>query len=242
MVYESEAVRQSQRVFAWLLERRRLRSEDDRELSQAYAASQEVRDLVRAQAEALRATVVEYQYAVYLIPDIGNTFLGYTKTELKNRLCRSGATEADYALVQFVILILLISFYDGEGVTTSRTRNYLLVDDLQNEISTYLRIGAENLSRDSQKEEGISFSDMRDVYEALTSDTGKARTKTTKEGFLHGILRFLEDQGLITYVISDGQIYTTEMLDAFMDNNLLNRDHYFRVNQVLNSLEGEKNQ
>lgn len=74
---------------------------------------------------------------------------------------------------------------------------------------------------------------MCEAYEALRSDEKGSKAKTTKEGFLHHILKFLEKQGLIEYVEEDEMIQTTKKLDNFMDWNLLNQNHYLRVRQVL---------
>ncbi|HCR84077.1 MAG TPA: hypothetical protein DIW07_11860, partial [Lachnospiraceae bacterium] len=63
--------------------------------------------------------------------------------------------------------------------------------------------------------------------------------RTTKEGFLHYILIFLQKQGLIEYVEQDEMIKTTKKLDNFMDWNLLNQNNYQRVMQVLGVKENE---
>ena len=80
---------------------------------------------------------------------------------------------------------------------------------------------------------------MLQAYEALKSDDRGARTKTTKEGFLHHILLFLQKQGLIEYVERDEMIKTTKKLDNFMDWNLLNQNNYQRVLKVLGVAESE---
>lgn len=88
---------------------------------------------------------------------------------------------------------------------------------------------------DEEEEErcGIAFSDMLQAYEALRSDEKGSRAKTTKEGFLHYILLFLEKQGLVEYVEQDEMIKTTKKLDNFMDWNLLNQNNYGRVLKIL---------
>ena len=60
-----------------------------------------------------------------------------------------------------------------------------------------------------------------------------SRARTTKEGFLHNILMFLQKQGLIEYVEQDEMIKTTRKLDSFMDWNLLNQNNYQRIRKVL---------
>ena len=74
---------------------------------------------------------------------------------------------------------------------------------------------------------------MMEAYEALRSDEKGSRAKTTKEGFLHHILTFLQKQGLIEYVEQDEMIKTTRKLDSFMDWNLLNQNNYQRIQKVL---------
>ena len=89
------------------------------------------------------------------------------------------------------------------------------------------------MDEEQEEQSGIAFSNMLEAYEALRSDDKGSRAKTTKEGFLHSILVFLQKQGLIEYVEADEMIKTTKKLDNFMDWNLLNQNHYQRVLRVL---------
>ena len=169
---------------------------------------------------------------IYLIPRQDNTFLGFSKAQLKQVLCKSNGTDKDYYLSQFVILTLLVEFYDGQGAT-SKTRDYMRVGELQNCISARLKEGAERMSEEEEEQSGIAFSNMSEAYEALRSDEKGSRAKTTKEGFLYNILNFLQKQGLIEYVEEDEMIKTTKKLDNFMDWNLLNQNNFQRVKRVL---------
>ena len=81
---------------------------------------------------------------------------------------------------------------------------------------------------------------MQTAFEALKSDETGRKTKTTKEGFLHNILLFLQKQGLIDYVERDETILTTAKLDRFMDWNVLNENNYGRVAAILKKLEKEE--
>jgi hypothetical protein len=175
---------------------------------------------------------------IYLIPHEDNNILGFSKAQLKAVLCKSNATDKDYYLSQFVILTLLVEFFDGQG-SSSKTREYIRVGELQNCISTRLKEGTENLGEEGEERENIAFSDMLEAYEALRSDERGSRARTTKEGFLHYILIFLQKQGLIEYVEQDEMIKTTKKLDNFMDWNLLNQNNYQRVMQVLGVAEDE---
>lgn len=238
MAYELDEIKASQEIFYYLLENHELREEEEMLLYKAYTEEEEVQNLVKSQGEIAGSTIERYGNVIYLIPKEENNFLGFSKAQLKSALCRSGATDKDYYLSQFVILTLLVEFYDGQGAT-SKTRDYMRVGELQNCISGRLREGVERVREAEQDGEsaeeklGLAFSNMAEAYEALRSDERGSRAKTTKEGFLYNILNFLQKQGLIEYVEEDEMIKTTKKLDQFMDWNLLNQNHFQRVRRVL---------
>ena len=237
MAYEFEAIRSSQEIFYYLLEHHELCEEEDPLLYKAYAEQEEVQNLVKSQGEIAESNVERYGNVIYLIPKEENNFLGFSKAQLKSVLCKSNATDKDYYLSQFVILTLLVEFYDGQG-SSSKSREYIRVGELQNSISERLKEGAGN-SLEEEEKAGIAFSNMLEAYEALKSDEKGSRAKTTKEGFLYYILTFLQKQGLVEYVEQDEMIKTTKKLDSFMDWNLLNQNNYKRVLRVLGVTEDE---
>lgn len=232
MAYELEDIRMGQEIFYFLLEHHELSEEVQEQLFRGYAENERIQNLVKSQGDAALCDIERYGDVIYLIPREDNTFLGYSKGQLKQALCKSNGTDKDYYLSQFVILTLLVEFYDGQGAT-SKTRDYMRVGELQNSISARLKEGAQRLSEEEEDREGIAFSNMAEAYEALRSDEKGSRAKTTKEGFLYHILIFLQKQGLIEYVEEDEMIKTTKKLDQFMDWNLLNQNHFQRVKQVL---------
>lgn len=231
MAYEAEEIRTSQEIFYYLLEHHELREEDEMLLYKAYAEEEAVRNLVKSQGEIAGSSVERYGNVIYLIPWEENNFLGFSKAQLKNALCKSAATDKDYYLSQFVILTLLVEFFDGQG-SSSKSREYMRAGDLMNCVSLRLKEGA---AEEEEKEDtaGISFQILYETYEALKSDDRGSRMKTTKEGFIYNILIFLQKQGLIEYVVQDEMIKTTRKLDNFMDWNLLNQNNYDRVLRVL---------
>lgn len=238
MAYEIEEIRTSQEIFYYLLEHHELREEEEHLLYKAYTEQEAIQNLVKSQGEAAQSSIERYGNVVYLIPHEENNILGFSKAQLKAVLCKSNATDKDYYLSQFVILTLLVEFFDGQG-SSSKAREYIRVGELQNCISSRLKEGAENLGEEGEEREGIAFSNMLEAYEALRSDERGSRARTTKEGFLHYILIFLQKQGLIEYVEQDEMIKTTKKLDNFMDWNLLNQNNYQRVMQVLGVKENE---
>ena len=227
-----EDIRAGQEIFYYLLEHHELSEEEQERLYRGYAENEKIQNLVKLQGDAAECDIERYGNVIYLIPRQDNTFLGFSKAQLKQVLCKSNGTDKDYYLSQFVILTLLVEFYDGQGAT-SKTRDYMRVGELQNCISARLKEGAERMSEEEEEQSGIAFSNMSEAYEALRSDEKGSRAKTTKEGFLYNILNFLQKQGLIEYVEEDEMIKTTKKLDNFMDWNLLNQNNFQRVKRVL---------
>lgn len=232
MAYEMGEIQLSQQIFYYLLKNYELREQDEQRLYRAYTEEEPVQNLVKSQAEEADSTVERYGDVIYLIPKEENVFLGFSKAELKKRLCKSTGTDKDFYLSQFVILTLLVEFYDGQG-SSSKSREYIRVGELQNCISDRLKEGVDNTTEEEEEQKGIAFRNMLEAYEALRSDDKGTRQRTTKEGFLHTIFCFLEEQGLIDYVIEDEMIKTTKKLDNLMDWNLLNQNNYQRVRKVL---------
>lgn len=238
MAYEMDDIRTSQEIFYYLLEHHELHEEAENRLYESYAENESVQNLVKSQGEAAESHIERYGNVIYLIPREDNHFLGFSKAQLKAALCKSSGVDRDYFLSQFVILTLLVEFYDGQG-SSSKSREFIRVGELQNSISAYLKEGAKNSNEESEEKNGLSFSSMSEAYEALRSDEKGSKAKTTKEGFLHNILKFLEKQGLIEYVEEDEMIQTTKKLDSFMDWNLLNQNHFMRVRKAL-GIESER--
>lgn len=232
MAYEIEDIRLSQEIFYYLLEHHELREDNELRLYKAYTQEETIQNLVKSQGEISDCHIERYGNVIYLIPKENNSFLGFSKAQMKAALCRSNATDKDYYLSQFVILTLLVEFFDGQG-SSAKSREYMRVGELQNCISKRLKEGAKSRGEEEEEKQGIAFSNMLEAYEALRSEEKGSRAKTTKEGFLYHLLTFLQKQGLIDYVEEDEMIKTTKKLDSFMDWNLLNQNHFQRVKKVL---------
>lgn len=232
MAYEIEEIRLSQQIFYYLLEHFELREDETSGLYRAYVENEEVQLLVKSQGDEAHSSIERYGDVIYLIPKEENVFLGFSKAKLKEMLCKSGGTDKDFYLSQFVILTLLSEFYDGQGAS-AKSRDYIRVGELQNCVTDRLKNGVENTSDEDEERNGLAFRNMQEAYEALKSDERGSRARTTKEGFLHHIFMFLENQGLIEYVQEDEMIKTTKKLDNLMDWNLLNQNNYQRICKVL---------
>ena len=174
MGYEAEEIRQSQEIFYYLLEHRELQEEQEQLLYRAYAEQESVQNLVKSQGEVALCNIERYGNVIYLIPKEENHFLGFSKAHLKTALCKSNGTDKDYYLSQFVILTILVEFFDGQG-SSSKSREYMRVGELQNCISQRLKEGAQNVPPEEEEQKGIAFSNMMEAYEALRSDEKGSR-------------------------------------------------------------------
>lgn len=232
MAYEIEDIKISQEIFYYLLEHFELREETQTQLYKSYTENENIQNLVKSQGDAALSSIERYGNVIYLIPNEQNTFLGFSKSQLKTMLCKSGATDKDFYLSQFIVLTMLVEFYDGMG-SSSKSRDYIKVGELQNTVSNCLKEGVENISEEDEEKAGLAFTNMLEAYEALRSDESGSKAKTTKLGFLNNIFKFLENQGLIEYVEEDEMIKTTKKLDNFMDWNLLNQNNFYRIKQIM---------
>lgn len=229
MAYTTEEIKISNKIFYYLLKHGELK-EYVEELYKSYSENENVTELVKELGEASECYVKKYGGIVYLIPKEDNDFIGYSKGELKKILCKSGANDKDYYLSQFVILTLLVEFYNSQSVT-SKSREYIKVGEFLNIITDRLKDGIDRAADNT--EGGIAFENILERFEALKSSDNKSTSKTTKEGFINTILDFLDKQGLIYYIKGDDMIKTTKKLDSFMDWNLLNKNNYYRVLKAL---------
>lgn len=134
MAYELEEITTSQMIFYYLLQNRELKEDEETQLYKSYTENETVMNLVKRQGEVADSNIERYGNVIYLIPKEDNDFLGFSKALLKSTLCKSTATDKDYYLSQFVILTLLVEFYDGQG-SSSKTRDFMKVGELLNCIS-----------------------------------------------------------------------------------------------------------
>lgn len=239
MAYELNDIDLGQEIICHLLEQHELQADAEPRLYKAYTESERVQSIVKLFGDHAEADVDCYGNTVYLIPRAGNRTLGFSRAQLKRALCGANATDQDYHLAQFAIITLLVEFYDGQG-SSSKTRDYIRFGDLQNSIAGWLALGAKRYNESEQDMYGAAYAEMSQRYEALRSEIG-SRSRSTKEGFLYSILRFLREQGLVEYIEKDEMIMTTAKLDRFVDYNLLNNDNYSRWASIVKDTAHEHN-
>lgn len=238
-MYNIDDIKLANNIFYYLVSNKEINEEDSPEYFREYCENDEIMNLVKSQGDAFNVKVEKYGTTIYLIPNEDNNFLGFSKNELKKELCKSNATDKDYYLSQFVILTLLVEFYSSQG-RDSKSRDSLRGGEFLNIISDRLKEAVEREDLEKiQADSGIAYENIYEKWEGLRSSDQKNRQKTTKEGFINNILKFLENQGLINYIEHDDIILTTSKLDNFMNFNILNKNNYERVLTALGGNEDE---
>lgn len=238
-MYNIDDIKLANDIFYYLVSNKEINEEDSPEYFREYCENDEIMNLVKSQGDSFNVKVEKYGTTIYLIPKEDNNFLGFSKNELKKELCKSNANDKDYYLSQFVILTLLVEFYSSQG-RDSKSRDSLRGGEFLNIISDRLKEAVEREDLEKiQADSGIAYENIYEKWEGLRSSDQKNRQKTTKEGFINNILKFLENQGLINYIEHDDIILTTSKLDNFMNFNILNKNNYERVLTALGGNEDE---
>lgn len=205
------------------------------ELYSAYITNSTIRELADRQADIWQCTIVTVQGnpngtgavnrdGLCLVPDALDTVLGFTPATLRDRIFRgSRNTTADYHLQMFIIMTIIVMFYDGSS-TKARTRNTLTTMLLQSEVERQLQVAAEREKTDEGRA-GILYADIAARFEGLGSDP-EGTTKSTKQGVIHNILTFLQTQGLVDYAQADKRFSPTAKMDAIMEQVVLTDRYY----------------
>lgn len=237
-MYNSEDISKAMSIYYYLLQHGELSIEDDRKLYRAYSESEETMLIVKLYGEQSNCTIERYNGIIYIIPKDDNEFLGFSKAELKKELCRSNGSDKDYYLSQFVILTLLSTFYNSNG-RSSKSRSFIKFGDFMNILSERLKAAADYEELDTlEKKSSIAVSNIIEMWTALKGSDERTTSKTTKLGFLIGIIKFLEKQKLVDYIEADDMIKPTIKLDNFMDWNILNKNNYEKILLAFEELEG----
>ena len=237
MAYDFETIKLSQKIYYYLTCNGELTEQQESELYKAYVENEDVMHLVKSQGEVADCMIERYANTIYIMPNMGNEQLGFSKAELKRVLCKSGATDRDYYLSQFIILTLLVEFYDGQG-SRCKSRDFIKMGELQNIVSERLKNGVQ--AEEDVERTGLDFQSMSEAFEALKSDQKNSKSKTTKEGVMNSVMDFLAKQNLIVYIKEDEMIKTTLKLDHIMEMKLINRNNYERIMQVLGGEQNEQ--
>lgn len=118
-------------------------------------------EALEAMAQAFDCQIRQINDGIYLIPNEGNIFLGFSRTRLRETLIRPQATLTEYNLYMFIILVMLSEFY-GTEYGRSHKRDYLTLDGLVKCVSAALETGAQTQQKDAE----IPYEKLSGLYNA----------------------------------------------------------------------------
>lgn len=222
-------------IFMYILENKSLTQDDNRELFDAYN-NEKIQLITKMLAEKADSEIKLINNTIYLIPNEENRFLGFSKTEVKNAMLGSNATEQEYYLANFIILVLLTSFYNSTS-GLRKSRNYIKYSDFENLITSKLSQANDYLNKDELEDEsGLAFNSIINKWSSLRGSESKAQGKTSKTGFVLTVLRFLTNQGLASYLSKEEIIITTTKLDDLMNSLILSKSNFQKAEETLRKL------
>lgn len=189
-------------------------------------------DELEAMAADFNCRIIAGRDMLLLVPEEDNTFIGFSKADLKEQLLKSQQTDVHYYLLMFMLLVLLNAFYSTE-YGDGQLRDFLFLGDWMNRTDKALRAGL-NLEDNPGN---IPYEEMQDTYSNLLSEMDNSR-KGTRMQLFQTLIRFLVQQDLIIYLEESGQIYMTKRMHALIDH-ILQNDEILACFEALPDLEGD---
>lgn len=228
-------------IFMYLLEKGSLSADKNRELYDEFV-KEKIMTLVKMYSEKANSEVRLINNTVYLIPNEDNKFLGYSKSELKNDMLKSNATEQDYYLANFIILTLITSFYNASaGIMKSRFQ--IKYNEFENLVGSRLMQADDYRDIEVLEDESqIAYNSIIDKWNSLKATETKGQSKTTKTGFVLSVIKFLSNQGLVTYYEKDELIKTTTKMDDLVNEIVLNKSNFKKIEESFKKIEIEQNE
>lgn len=220
------------RIFKKLMDKGELDRETDSDLFLEFRNT-EVRSALAELEEELDFRIVEASNALYLIPDSGNSLLGFTTKDFREWIA-SDARLVDAFLLCYISMFILFLFY-GSRNRNPKQREFLRISKLIEELDRRFALALNDRDEAGVLEEryAINFIKVAELWESKQDFEEKARK--TKVGTVLSTCRMLERENLIRLVDDDREIRTTRKLDDLMLNYYLNDS---RVGEI-NSLFGE---
>ncbi|MGI6548727.1 MAG: DUF6063 family protein [Syntrophomonadales bacterium] len=206
------------KIFKKLLERGQLDRESDSDLFLEYRNA-EVRSALAEMEEELQFRIVEAPSTLYLVPDSGNSLLGFVSKDLREWVA-SDARLLDTYLLSYIVMLILYLFYGGKN-RNPKQREYLRISKLAEELDHRFARALADEARTAGLEEqyGLNFIRMAELWEAKQDFEERARK--TKTGTILNVCRLLERQNLLRIVDNEREIRCTRKLDDLMLNYYL---------------------
>lgn len=220
------------KIFRKLLEKGQLERETEADLFLEYR-NPEVRSLLGEFEEELDFRILEVPGIIYLVPDSGNTLLGFVSKDFREWVA-TDARLADAYLLSYIAMFILYLFYGGRN-RNPKQREFLRVSKLIEELDG--RFGRALSDPESlellEEKYALNFARIGELWESKQGYEEKGRK--TKTGTILSTCRWLERENLLRLVDEEREIRPTKKLDDLMLNYYLNDS---RVQEIAGLFEG----
>ncbi len=221
------------RIFKKLIDRGQLDRETEGDLFLEFRHT-EVRSILAEFEEELDFRIVEASSTLYLVPDSGNSLLGFTMKDFREWVA-SDARLVDAYLLCYISMFIFYLFY-GSRNRNPKQREFLRISTLIEELDRRFALALENNDQTAVLEEryALNFIRVAELWESKQDYEEKGRK--TKTGTILIACRLLERENLLRMVDDDREMRTTRKLDDLMLNYYLNDS---RVAEINGLFEGE---
>lgn len=220
----------AQQIFYQLLQKRQLDSRQPE--YQQMTVNPQILDQVEMLSSAFECSLFFYDGSVYLYPQEENTFLGYSKAGLKSQLIKSNETVVVYYLQMFIVLTLMIEFFETE-YGDGRLRESIDLSMLMNKVAENLRAGMKMDAAASQ----IPFEQIYSYYNSLEDPSSDSKKHHTKLAIYQRLFDFLEAQGLVRYLPARRELRVTPRFGALVQNVLRRDEGHEAVLKIMEDLK-----
>lgn len=220
------------KIFKKLLDRGQIDRETDEDLFLEFRNT-EVRSILAELEDEMDFRIVEASSTIYLVPDSGNSLLGFTTRDFREWVA-SDARLVDVYLLCYISMFILYLFY-GSRNRNPKQREFLRISKLIEELDGRFAMAFENSEQAAVLDEkyAINFFRVAELWESKQDYEEKGRK--TKAGTILSTCRLLERENLLRLVDEDREIRTTRKLDDLMLNYYLNDS---RVEEINGLFEG----
>jgi len=188
----------------------------------------DVRSILAELEDEMDFRIVEASSTLYMVPDSGNSLLGFTARDFREWVA-SDARLADAYLLCYISMFILYLFY-GSRNRNPKQREFLRISKLIEELDGRFAMASENSEEVSVLDEkyAINFVRVAELWESKQDFEEKGRK--TKAGTVLSVCRLLERENLLRLVDDDREIRATRKLDDLMLNYYLNDVRVVEIN------------
>jgi hypothetical protein len=217
------------RILKKLLDKGQLDREADGDLFLEFRNA-DVRSILAEFEEEMDFRFVEASSTIYLVPDSGNSLLGFTNKDFREWVA-SDARLVDAYLLSYISMFVCYLFY-GSRNRNPKQREFLRISRLIEELDRRFAMAFENSDQATVLEEryAINFIKVAELWSSKQDFEEKSRK--TKAGTILNACRLLEREHLLRLVDEDREIRTTRKLDDLMLNYYLNDSRVDEINRL----------